>query len=268
MGLNMAIRLADDLAAVARLFAGWPERLIYAALDGSMGHVWVSETNRAAQAVTGDFAFLAGDPMDADAAALAGHVPFGHLMEHLLIVPRTPNWDAVIETVWGERAARKERYAIRKDTHHFDRECLEAYATQLPAGYRLQDMDGLCYRLALREKWSEDFVKLFLDEADFLARGLGVMVFCGDEPVAGAASYAVYRGGIEIEIDTREDFRRQGLAAACGAALVLRCLARGLYPSWDAHSRISVALAEKLGYVFDRPYTTYVANTPICKVDA
>ena len=37
-------------------------------------------------------------------------------------------------------------------------------------------------------------------------------------------------------------------APACGAALVLTCLARGLYPSWDAANRESVALAEKLGY--------------------
>ena len=140
------------------------------------------------------------------------------------------------------------------------RKQLETYAATLPEGYTLREMDGVCYRLALREKWSEDFVKLFRSEADFLARGLGVMAFRGDEPVAGAASYAVYRGGIEIEIDTREDCRRMGLATACGAALVLRCLERGLYPSWDAHSRISVALAEKLGYVFDRAYTTYVAT--------
>ena len=261
----MAIRPAENLTVVQPLFAGWPETLIYAALDGSMGHVWISETNKAAQAVTGDFAFLAGDAADADAITLAAHVPLGHPMDHLLIVPRTSAWDAVIEAVWGDRAARRERYAIRKDEHHFDTERLAAYASQLPDGYRLQPMDGLCYRLALREKWSEDFVKLFHDESDFLARGLGVMVFRGAEPVAGAASYAVYHGGIEIEIDTREDCRRMGLATASGAALVLSCLARGLYPSWDAHSRISVALAEKLGYVFDHPYTTYVADTPMGK---
>ena len=74
-------------------------------------------------------------------------------------------------------------------------------------------------------------------------------------PVAGASSYTVYRGGIEI--DTRVDFRRQGLATACGARLILNCLERGLYPSWDAHSRASLSLAEKLGYKLDRPYPAY-----------
>lgn len=31
----------------------------------------------------------------------------------------------------------------------------------------------------------------------------------------------------------------------------------GLYPSWDAANRESVALAEKLSYHFDREYTAY-----------
>ena len=83
------------------------------------------------------------------------------------------------------------------------------------------------------------------------------MVLWNGTPVAGAGSYCVYRGGIEIEIDTREDHRRRGLAAACGARLILECLDRGLYPSWDAHDLRSVALAEKLGYRRGDPYPVY-----------
>ena len=68
---------------------------------------------------------------------------------------------------------------------------------------------------------------------------------------AGASSYTWYRGGIEIEIDTKAEYRRQGLALCCASALLLHCLERGLYPSWDAATPISVALAEKLGYHFE-----------------
>ena len=76
-------------------------------------------------------------------------------------------------------------------------------------------------------------------------------------PVSGASSYSGYPGGIEIEIDTRADFRRKGLARICGAKLILECLERGLYPSWDAHNPGSAALAKKLGYRFDRAYAAY-----------
>ncbi len=62
---------------------------------------------------------------------------------------------------------------------------------------------------------------------------------------------------IEITIDTVEEERRKGLATIASAALILRCLDEGLYPSWDAQNMKSVRLAEKLGYEFDHEYTAY-----------
>lgn len=47
------------------------------------------------------------------------------------------------------------------------------------------------------------------------------------------------------------------LRYACGAKLILNCLERGLYPSWDAQNKWSLALAEKLGYHFSHTYTAY-----------
>ena len=55
----------------------------------------------------------------------------------------------------------------------------------------------------------------------------------------------------------REDCRRRGFAYICGAKLILECLKRGLYPSWDAQNKWSVALAEKLGYHFDHAYQAF-----------
>ena len=39
-----------------------------------------------------------------------------------------------------------------------------------------------------------------------------------------------------------------GLALAVCAKLILTCLDKGLYPSWDAANLASVSLARKLGY--------------------
>ena len=75
--------------------------------------------------------------------------------------------------------------------------------------------------------------------------------------MAGASSYTVYQGGIEVEIGTEQSHRRKGLASVCGARLILECLDRGWYPSWDAQNLWSVGLAEKLGYHFDRPYPAW-----------
>lgn len=70
-------------------------------------------------------------------------------------------------------------------------------------------------------------------------------------------------GGIEIEIDTKEEHRRQGLAYACGAKLILECLNKGWYPSWDAQNKWSVALAEKLGYHFSHEYPAYEVGNSV-----
>lgn len=73
----------------------------------------------------------------------------------------------------------------------------------------------------------------------------------------GASSYSAYLGGIEIEIDTKKEYRRKGLASVCGARLILECISRDLYPSWDAQNLWSAALAEKLGYHFGYEYDAY-----------
>ena len=67
--------------------------------------------------------------------------------------------------------------------------------------------------------------------------------------------------GIEIEVDTVEEERRKHLATAVCAALILRCLREGLYPSWDAQNLNSVRLSEKFGYVFDHEYTAYEVSS-------
>ena len=105
--------------------------------------------------------------------------------------------------------------------------------------------------------WANDLVSQYKDYGTYRKIGLGVVALKDGELAAGASSYSTYEKGIEIEIDTREDYRRKGLAYACGAKLILKCLERGLYPSWDAQNPWSVALAEKLGYHFSHEYTAY-----------
>ncbi|WP_307720455.1 GNAT family N-acetyltransferase [Clostridium tagluense] len=43
--------------------------------------------------------------------------------------------------------------------------------------------------------------------------------------------------------------------------MILDCLHRGKYPSYDAANLESVALAQKLGYVLDEPYDTYYIHS-------
>ena len=91
--------------------------------------------------------------------------------------------------------------------------------------------------------------------------GLGFCVLNDGNIVSGASSYYFYEKGIELEVDTHPEYRKQGLATACCSRLILSCLQRGLFPSWDAHTTTSLHLALKLGYHFSHAYTAYELNS-------
>ena len=157
----------------------------------------------------------------------------------------------------GEWAVPFTRYATRREPENFRRDRLIHFTRSLPHGFTIHPIGREIYFTLMEEEWAWDLCGCFADASDFLEQGLGFVVTHGGLLVAGASSYAACDGAIEIEIDTRPDFRRLGLATACGGKLILECLRRGLYPGWDAHDGRSLALAEKLGYRLDHPYTAY-----------
>lgn len=232
----------------APLFAGWPETPIYSCLSGTMGQL-IGTANTAA-AVIGDFVFLAGEPDVALLTSIAAQQP-------LIVVPRTDAWTPVIEGTYGTRAKRFERYATVKTTAGFEPRRLQQLATP-PAGTQLVALDQHWFAKCQTLAWAEDFTRQFRNFDQFDRLACGVLALHEGELVAGASAYSAYPGGIEIEVDTRADCRRRGLATACSAQLILTCLARGFYPSWDAHTKTSLALAQKLGYQLAYAYPAYM----------
>ncbi len=252
------MRQVDNMSEIAPLFEGWNETMIWSCLQGFHGCAWASgeKVPESAQIVVGDFCALAGV---AD-IELAAHIPPDFKSGTLLMIPRDEAWAALIEQAHGTRCERFLRYAIKKEPDVFDRAKLQTFADAVPPPYTLHFIDEALYEKTLAEPWSRDLCSQFISFADYAAHGLGVVALLDGEPVAGASSYTAYDKGIEIEVDTMEGHRRKGLALGCAAKLILCCLERGLYPSWDAHDLRSVALAEKLGYHLDHEYAAYAVK--------
>lgn len=240
------------LEKAKELFSSWNDSLILSCLQGVMGKVYLEGDSAAAY--LGDFSLFVGTPSE----SLLRFKPTQDC-GFLIMTPGNSDWEAKIPEVFGEMAKRITRYAIRKDTQ-FQRVHLEAMKARLPQGFTMGVLEEETYRFCQENEWCRDWVSQFDSYEDFRQRGLGVVVKKDGIPVSGAASYSVYRGGIEIQIDTHKDYRRQGLASAAAAGLILECLDRGLYPSWDAANLSSVALAEKLGYTFSYKYTAFEVN--------
>lgn len=251
------------------------------------------EKHRSAMAVLGDFCFFAGEAnadlvkyrplrcdtgsmhtsqrIDAgsmytsqcfDAESTLSEAAAGHA-DMIIMVPQNRQWAELIEDIYQNAARKTERYAIKKEADVFDRAHLKQIVENISkvshhkADYVLRGIDETLYQKCREQSWSRDLVSQFASYDMYSRHGLGFVVLKDDEIVSGASSYSAYRQGIEIEIDTREDHRRRGLAYICGARLILECLDRGLYPSWDAQNRASVALAEKLGYHYSHAYEAY-----------
>lgn len=129
-----------------------------------------------------------------------------------------------------------------------------------PKGFELKPIEKELYEKVQKEEWCQDLCSQFPTYQEYEQLGIGFCILHEGKVVSGASSYTVYSRGIEIEIDTHEAYRKKGLATVCAAQLILACLEKGLYPSWDAASKISISLAEKLGYHLAYEYTTYILN--------
>ena len=238
-----------DTSKVNHLFEGWEETLIYSCLQKVMGKIYVTdlESPKSAMAFVGCFAFYAGEPNK----ELVINKPAGFI----IMTPQNKAWEACIEECFP-KAKKVIRYAIKKDTK-FDTVFLRNIIKELPDGYELKEIDEKIYDMCLPDPVTRDFVSSFESKEKYLELGRGIVILKSGQIVAGASSYTRYREGIEIEVDTVESERKKGLATIVSAALILRCLDEGLYPSWDAQNMNSVHLAEKLGYEFSHEYSAY-----------
>lgn len=237
------------------LFEGHQDTMLAACLQGVMGEVYVDDQEKptSAIAVVGDFARLGGQPSESLLRAFTEK----RGPSYLILVGSDQGWNRLIEKVFGSKAKAFTRYALKKNEHSFNEAVLQSTVQALKEGYVLKPIDEQLYHQCLSQSWSKDLVSLFPSYELYAEHGLGFCALKDGSVVSGASSYYYYPGGIEIEVDTHPEQRRQGLAAACAAKLILTCLQKGLFPSWDAHTKASLQLALRLGYLFDHEYAAY-----------
>lgn len=243
------ISILTDPKKAEHLFLGWDDTMIRSCLQQVMGKILVTDAKepKAACAHLGCFAFYAGKPDE----EMVRNKPEGFL----IMTPQNEGWAKLIEQC-HPTAQKVTRYAMQKDTE-FNLQKLQKIISLLPEGYELKQIDGELYGLCLKNPLTTDFVANFGSKEKFMTLGLGYVILKNGEIISGASSFSRYDEGIEIEVDTAEAERGKGLASIACAALILKCLEIGLYPSWDAQNLISVRLAEKLGYQLGHKYQAY-----------
>ena len=231
---------------IKEIFKDCTDTLVWSCLEGTMGELYTDGNEESVSAVIGDFCFLAGKP----SSELVKNLN----REYTIMVPQSDRWSELIKKIWGSKARKITRYATRKDVV-FDTEHLKSI--ELPARHEAVHIDRMWFDYCKKTEWCRDFVSQYKTYEQYEKLGIGVIILKDGIPVSGASSYSSYSGGIEIQVDTLTGHRRQGLARYACAQLILSCLEKGIYPSWDAHNLSSLTLAEKLGYRFSHSYTAF-----------
>lgn len=247
-----------DRRALAPMFAGM-NRLhgIAAAGLADTGRVWADSpyTPRGAVMAVGDFLLCGGE-----AGPWAAHLLRCAVQsdKRAWLIDAPGAWaNAVPQAV---RARTVSRWAFDPAVQPEDKR-LRKILTAMPENVHAVPLAGRLISCCREHEWSRDFVSTFADDADYAARGLGMLLMQDNVPVAGASSYVAYPGGMEVQVQTRDGFEGCGYATLAAAALILAAHERGLAVTWDAANLASARIAEKLGYSLMGTYSVFEADT-------
>ena len=243
-----------DRGKLAELFQAYKwNYLADAILEGAMGRAIADEVDEphaaVLQAPNLQLSIVGGD---------AGHPSAREYIEglpkHSALFFGAEGWEELVQSIHGGKLIEMPRYAFTSEA--LDLEHLRSLASRVPDGYRLVQMDlDLAQRLGEeKSRFAEDHMVNFDSPEDFIARGFGFCLLHGNQIASVATTFAVCHKGIEIQINTREQHQRKGLATVVAAHLIMHSLEKGLDPNWDAANESSVGLAAKLGYT---PQGTY-----------
>lgn len=228
-----------------------------AVLQGVGGAAYVDcvERPKSLAMVFGDFSFYFGELPKEDAKEAIENILSECEKTWSIMVPESSQWLEFFEE--NGTFYKSERYRLKKRTEPFDKELLQGFVRELDKEYEIAAIDEKWFERLKEDPWGKELCTEGLTAKEFVEHALGFLVLKDGEPAAGISSYAYYDKGIEIEVDTKEEYRKKGLARVLGARIILECMERGLYPNWEAANMISAKLAESLGYEFDRAYPVY-----------
>ncbi|MCQ4635751.1 GNAT family N-acetyltransferase [Anaerovorax odorimutans] len=249
-----------EMEKIAPLFSGIQDSMVIACLQGYMGDAFVRswESPEAALIISGEYSFFGGRADSKDGIYLAEHFFDADPGDESVAIfdEDEPEWERILMDQAHNHPVPVTRFGIVQKDYDFDRDLLRQYSQTVPDGFLLKAFDEDIYCQAMKEAWSREFCETFASADDFLSRGFGFAVLDNGLLVSGASTMTVYDGGAELQVATRESHRCRGLAMACAAATVLKCVEMGIRPCWDAANLISRSMALKLGYEYKGEYMT------------
>jgi hypothetical protein len=250
---------------VQPVFELMPRTTIAGTLAGlTPGQVFVDHLQNPKAAFTWSefrFSYLAGDPTNHDfvqelvvllEGVLLPKLPASH-DPTLVIYPDSLSWIDALEA----RLAAYHPQRLFRSLHRFDPMAFEQRTRQLealPPGCTLLPVDAqVCGRFP---ELAISYELLWGAVQNFLAHGFGCCVLADGELASACDTPFCAGGRAEIGVETKEAYRRKGLASQACAAFIRESLRRELEPVWECwwENEASRNLAKRLGFEWLEDY--------------
>ncbi|MCY3413702.1 MAG: GNAT family N-acetyltransferase [Candidatus Heimdallarchaeota archaeon] len=189
--------------------------------------------------------YITGDYSSEMARILLRKIP------QMNIVLADAKWLPNLQDCWPnlEKFTRKE-FKYTKSINY-----LESFIEAIPDGYVLRRMNegDITSEVMINEIIS----KFFKDTNQFLKNGISFGIFHNNSLTSFACSVLEIDKYVDIQIETKQEYRRNGLATALGAKITQFALKNNLIPIWVSMNEPSSLLAEKIGYSDPTPFSMY-----------
>lgn len=247
----------DEMYCLRKFYDEDLDVVLLSCIEGNMGEAWVDDKTEPtmAIAIVADFCYLFGVVDDYEDNIYVRRLLDKALGKIIMIFHNS--WVALIEKHYVNRFKMFMRFSIKREPDVFQRNILSSYIKAVESNFEIKRIDEDIYYKVLNDAFMADCCSNFTSIDSFLKNGIGYVIMHDNKIISGASSYSYCKGSIEITIGTKKEYRKKGFALACASKLILECLDNNIYPRWDAVNMESVALAEKLGYHFDKEYKVY-----------
>lgn len=218
------------------------------------GQMWVDDENNP-KVVLGKYKsyhYLNGLPQKVDNLT---DILFDECNQPVLIANNN-SWVEFLDA--DVNAKHTERYRLLTP-QKFDEETLKGYFEKINnfPQFELRIMNDEDYDAYDPTGWEHNMRGCFKSKEDFLEKSCGVVIVHDGKIISGCSAYTYYSKGVEVQIETLEEYRGMGLGMIVGARYIYECQKRGIVPNWDAAHMQSAKMAQKLGFVFDRRYDAF-----------
>lgn len=156
-------------------------------------------------------------------------------------------WITKLDEILSDNAAK-----LSRQLYHWDYSNLSSISIlnkAMPEGFELKRMDVILFEKYVKEMDSS-YSELWESGSNFISNGYGFCILKDGEFVSVCNTYYVRQGSAEIDITTREEFRKQGFALMTCLAFIEHCVKNNIKPIWDCDgaNENSKSLAIKLGF--------------------